>query len=310
MHIALLGSTGHVAKAIMGYLRKHVDLTHVARNPSGVIAHLEATGGGHLERQRTVTFERFADDPTRFDAIINCVGFGVPDKVAVAGLEVYRLTEKMDELCLNLLVRNPSTIYVNFSSGAVYGTSHAGPIGPDATFSMDLNQSRDSDHYRLAKLCSERKHRCQKNAHIVDIRLFSFFSEFIDLTSSYLICDIVRSIRDNMPLITGNGDIIRDYIHPSDLSDLILKIVGIPGKNIAVDAFSCLPFSKLALLEKVTEKFGLKVTMATGDIHQSPTGIKNYYFSNNFSATTEFGYQPKWNSQDAIIEGIKLCLKK
>ncbi len=309
MQIALLGSTSHVAKATMEHLRQHASLTHVARDPRRVREHLQRFAeDSEAEQQRILTFESFASTTTVFDAIINCVGFGTPEKVAAAGLDLYRLTDRMDELCLSYLERNPRTVFVNFSSGAVYGTAHEALIGPAAVFTMELNQPRESDHYRLAKLHCERKHRAWQSASIIDLRLFSFFSRHIDLSSRYLICEIVRSIREHRPLVTGANDIIRDFVHPEDLADLMLRSARGIGINVAVDVFSRAALKKSELLAVATARFGLEIVVEQQDVSASPTGAKSFYASGNSAATQVFGYSPRWTSIDAVIEQMALVI--
>ena len=309
MHIALLGSTSHVAKATMEYLRRQASLTHVARDPLRVGNHLDQFGcADDGERNRILTFTEFAASATVFDAIINCVGFGTPEKVAAAGLEMYRLSERMDELCLTYLERNPAAVLVNFSSGAVYGTAHETLIGPAAIFSMELNQPRDSDHYQLVKLYSERKHRAWPSASIVDLRLFSFFSRHSDLSSRYLVCDVVRSLRERRPFITGPSDIIRDFVHPEDLADLLLRAAQKTGFNIAVDVFSRAALKKSEFLAAATARFGLEVVVERIDAPASLTGTKAFYASGNRMATEIFGFVPHWAALEGVLEQMALVL--
>jgi nucleoside-diphosphate-sugar epimerase len=309
MHIAILGSTSHVAKATMEFLRRQASLTHVARDQQRVRNHLEQFGyANDSEQHRILTFAEFATSNIVCDAIINCVGFGTPEKVAAAGLDLYRLTDRMDELCLSYLERNPRTVFVNLSSGAVYGTAHEALIGPAAVFIMELNQPRESDHYRLAKLHCERKHRAWQSASIIDLRLFSFFSRHIDLSSRYLICEIVRSIREHRPLVTGANDIVRDFVHPEDLADLMLRSARGIGINVAVDVFSRAALKKSELLAVAATRFGLEIVVEQQDVSASPTGTKSFYASGNNVATQVVGYSPRWTSIDAVIEQMALVI--
>ena len=309
MHIALLGSTSHVAKATMEFLRGQASLTHVARNPQMVKNHLDRFGcADDGEQKRILTFDEFPASPMVFDAIINCVGFGTPEKVAAAGLEIYRLSDRMDELCLTYLERNPGTVLVNFSSGAVYGTAHDAPISESAFFSMELNHPRDSDHYRLVKIHNERKHRSWPSSSIIDLRLFSFFSQHIDFSSGYLICEIFRSIRDQKAFVTDENDIVRDFVHPEDLANLMLYSAKAKGVNVAVDVFSKAFVRKFELLGAAKEKFGLQVTVSQSERKISPTGSKNFYASGNPSATKILGYVPRWSSLETVIDQMSKSL--
>ena len=309
MQIVLLGSTSHVAKATMEHLRQQASLTHVARDLQRVRKHLDRFGcADDGENERILSFDDFFKSSHTVDAIINCVGFGTPEKIASAGLEMYRLSESIDELCLKYLERNPGTVLVNFSSGAVYGTSHDAPITESALFTMDLNFPKDSDHYRLAKIYTERKHRSWSSASIVDLRLFNFFSPHIDFSSRYLMCEIYRSIRDKKTFVTDNRDIIRDYVHPRDLATLMLCSAKAKGVNAAVDVFSKAFLHKSELLKVVQEDFGLQIVVSQSETDKSPTGLKSFYASCNTSATKLLGYTPEWSSIQTITDQLSKTL--
>ena len=252
--------------------------------------------------------ENFKVFNTDVDVIINCIGFGTPDKVKTAGGEIFRITEKYDNEVIEYLIHNPETIYINFSSGAVYGTNHIKPIDVDAEFRINLNQILPGDAYRISKLNSEAKHRAFPELSIVDIRLFSFFSEYIELDSNYLICDLIRSVRLGKPFITSKSDIVRDYIHPADLSRFVEKCIEKKLINTALDLYSGGPVKKSEIIHYMENKYNLNVQYGKEEIHLSPTGVKNIYVSGYKKAESEIGYLPEYNSLEAISYGLQKIL--
>ena len=59
------------------------------------------------------------------------IGAGDPARLAALGHGIFQLTEDFDNQVLAFLGRNPNRLYLNCSSGAVYGAGFATP--PDAT---------------------------------------------------------------------------------------------------------------------------------------------------------------------------------
>ena len=117
----------------------------------------------------------------KFDAIVNCIGFGTPEKIGRAGINIFKITESIDDLIIEYLVKKPETVYINFSSGSVYGSSFEKPVDSSYKSVIKIQPLEDREFYRIAKLNSEAKHRSLNDLQIIDIRLFSFFSRFIDL---------------------------------------------------------------------------------------------------------------------------------
>ena len=154
--IAILGATSHIAKGLMlNFIQNKEDkLFLFARLPRKVRNFLEAHSLG--SHRHIYDFKHFRRE--KYDVIINCVGVGTPAKVKEASGEVFKLTEEFDNMILGYLRRYPDTLYINFSSGAVY--------------SISVDDIKPEHYYGIAKLHQEAKHRALRKLNIVDIRVF------------------------------------------------------------------------------------------------------------------------------------------
>jgi len=137
-----------------------------------------------------------------YDVVINCVGVGRPEKIEEVGFDIFSITEKFDNLVIDYLQKNRKCIYINFSSGAVYGKNFKRPVDQGSISSLNVNSIDISDAYSLAKINSEAKHRALQGYNIVDIRIFSYFSRDIDLNAKFLLSEAMSSIKDNKTLFT------------------------------------------------------------------------------------------------------------
>ena len=307
MRIGILGATSHIAKNIIFHFDINTEFFLFARSPELIDGFLI---NEKVSTRKCMTFKlsTFPNTLSGLDAIINCIGFGTPDKVRNNSTEIYKVTEYYDNLVLDYLALNSGTVYLNFSSGAIFGTDHLGAIGVNSEFSVAPNAIKPSDAYRVSKFYSEAKHRAHEEYSIIDIRIFSFFSRFIDLDASYLICEMVNSILFNKPFVTTKNDIIRDYIHPLDLSHMVNLCIEKKRFNTAIDAYSLKPVHKKEIIEAFVERFGMKVEYNDASENISPTGMKSCYFSENRAASELLGYLPKFNSLEYLLEETESIL--
>ena len=299
--VALLGATSHVAKNLVAGMASKHQLSLFARSTEKVAEFLSSQG---INKGTTevLVLDSFGEQATPLDAVINCVGFGTPEKVRSQGADIFAVTERYDNLILGYLARHPSTVYVNFSSGAVYGTDSQQPVDRNAEFRLRLDSITVADAYRIAKLGSEAKHRSWVGRSIIDLRLFSFFSRHIDVTSSYLVTEMVRAIQHGVEFVTNDVEIVRDYVHPDDLCDLVSRCVQSKGINRPFDVYSSRPCRKSEIIRAFQERFGLKVRMVEEPVKVSPTGVKSCYSSNNHEAEAALGYVPRHSSLDSLLD--------
>jgi len=224
MKIAILGANSHIAKGLVNkLLAKSQNTLYLFTRSVTEIGKFLAVAG-HEQCGDCVLIEGYLDFlKSRYDVIINCVGAGTPDKLGNDYSIWFTLTEEFDNLCLACLRSNPDTLYVNFSSGAVYGKDGSAPVAEHTVNCIEVNHIIPADYYTIARLNSEAKHRAFAALKIVDIRIFAYFSRFIDLNSGYFIAEVMNCIRSKRILQTNAVNMVRDYIHPDDLLELVLK---------------------------------------------------------------------------------------
>ena len=225
MYIALLGATSQIAKDLVlsfSEKSKH-ELLLYARRPELVTQWLAGTG---LAGRHAVADLRAFGVGHDFDAVVNFVGVGNPERAVAMGASIFDVTLKYDELALNYVV--------------------------------SINDLQPQDWYAVAKLHAECRHRALPDLPIIDLRVFNYFSSTQDLSARFLITDILRAIRDGTVLKTSSDYIVRDYLHPSDFHKLVEALLAAPSANAAVDCYSSAPIDKQHLLAVMAEKFGLR----------------------------------------------------
>lgn len=301
MKIAIVGATSHIAKNLIIEMASEHQLYLFARNTQKTNDFIIVEGIDNRVKE-VLHIDTFGQTIIRYDAVINCVGFGKPNEVRSQSSIIQVVTERYDNLIIDYLSKYPKTIYINFSSGAVYGTELSNPVSSTSEFRIRLDSITDEDAYRVAKLNSETKHRSLSGFSIIDLRVFNFFSRYIDISSSFLITEIMEAIKNGEEFVTLNNDFIRDYVHPEDLINLVQLCLRKPGINRSIDVYSCHPVKKSEIIAAFRKEFGLRVRYISTPLNQSPTGMKTWYVSENHDAESIFGYFPKYSSIDALLE--------
>lgn len=267
MRIAILGASGHVATNLIWGLTGHHTVIPFSRKNKGYDDFYEGT----------------------YDVIINCVGFGNPTDVENAGYGLFRVTEQYDEMCLRYLRIVPETKYIYISSGAVYGN-------------LDVNNMTPQSCYQLSKLYTEAKHRSlQDYNNIIDIRLFSFFSRFANLDDTFFMTQLVKAVRDGSTFVTDNQPMMRDYIHPKDLTMLVEKIITRQTPmNRTFDAYSLRRIEKQAILNYFKSEYNLKVEIVK-HYKGFSTANRSDFYSIDYDGE-DIHYVPRYESIDTIKE--------
>lgn len=301
---AILGATGHIAKSLIFGLDKNVGyrLFLFARDEERLNQFVRAHCHGVVN---CLPFNQFND--TNYDVVINCIGIGDPAKLKNAGGAIFRLTETFDNMVLDYLERHPDTLYINFSSGAVYGTDFDAAVSDSSYLTLEINNIVPQNYYGISKINAEAKHRGLPQKNIVDLRVFSFFSRFIDSESKFFINEIISCLKTYEILKTGPGNIVRDYIHPEDLLNLVEKCIDKHSLNDVFDVYSLKPVTKFEVLDYFVKQHGLKYYVNDKLFVSTATGTKDCYFSNNKKAE-KIGYFPRFTSLQSIIEGSKAIL--
>lgn len=303
MKIAILGATSQIAKDLIVSFSaeedKHLHL--FARRPEDVVAWLKRVGLS--ERYLVSDFTIFGEQD--FDAVINFVGVGNPAQAVAMGNAIFDITLQFDEMVLRYLHIHPTCRYLFLSSGAAYGSNFNEPATCDTPAVLAINNLAVHEWYGVAKLHAECRHRAHLELHIIDIRVFNYFSHTQDIDARFLITDILRSIRDRVVLKTSPDYIVRDFLHPSDFYQLISVLLVAPAVNAVVDCYSLAPIDKPSLLTAMQEKFGLQYETTKATASVNATGNKSHYYSLNTRAA-DFGYQPRL----ASLEGVMIETEK
>ena len=289
--IAIIGATGHIGKALAGYYA----------NCPGVALAL-------YSRRPEVTRELFPGRADRFighhsleelelcvaDVLINCIGIGDPAHARRAGFDFYDLTMQFEDRLDRMVQLNPECLTVFMSSGAVYGKLEAGPADEMSAASVAINEMTPSDWYGAAKLAAELRHRVHPERRVLDIRVFGFVSEFLDLGTQYLVCDIVNALRTKTVMPTSGQDIVRDYIGTAELAELINLAAACPSINMAVDTYSLKPMSKFALLDSL-RPLGL-----VWRVEESEGRTARHHYWSRLRTAEIFGYRPIRTSMQIV----------
>ena len=297
--IAVLGATSHIAKGLIYHLGQDgkYDLRPFARSSERADEFLNAVGLG--SRFKAIPIAEFGKES--YGAVINCVGIVDPGKLSNAGSSIFEITETFDTLALDHLKRSPDTLYINFSSGAVYGTDFASPADDHSPAMFDINPMNPAAYYGIAKLHSEARHRAMKDHRIVDLRVFGYFSRFIDLDAKYMMSEIMSCILHGKEFVTNPEDIVRDFIHPEDLASLVKLCIAKRDLNDAFDVCSLQPVKKFKILEKFSSLYGLRYTIEERHDSVSVTGRKANYYSTNGRIRT-IGFSPRFTSMNCLIQ--------
>jgi nucleoside-diphosphate-sugar epimerase len=295
--IAILGATSHIAKNIIFHMsrRDDIGLNLFGRSMCKMKEFLIR----NQIKKRNIKlneFKRFSYG--NYDVIINCIGLGDPNKIRQAGAEIFQITETYDNLVLDYIIKHPDGLYINFSSGAVYGKSFSRPVNENDAAQININRIEPEDYYALAKINSESKHRSMRDLRIIDLRIFSFYSRFIDLNTGYLLSEIIRCVIGKKEFVTNSNNITRDYIHPLDLLSLVENCIKEPGINQVFDVYSLSPAAKFEILDFFKKEYRLKVAVKE-EAAVSAASAKDMYYSVNKRAET-IGYKPSYTSLQAI----------
>lgn len=307
MKVAILGATSQIAKdLIVSFSTEENKYLHLfARHPSEMrewLASVNLAG-----RYLTDDFTEFGNQ--EFDAIINFVGSGNPEKTAAMGASILEVTMQYDEIALSYVRRHTDCRYLFLSSGAAFGSTFDEPANESTKAVIAINDLKPQDWYAVSKLYAECRHRSLPHLPIVDIRIFNYFSSTQDISARFFITDILRAIRDKTVLKTSPEYIVRDFVTPSDFYKLVKSILAAPATNTVVDCYSLAPIDKQILLATMKEKFGLQYEIAIANDNVNATGGKPFYYSLNRKAA-EFGYKPSMSSLEGVLQETASILKQ
>lgn len=305
MKLSILGARGQIAGSLIALYKDRGELSSLAlysRSPEGL--------AGQFEGAAVYPSKTFPKN--RHEVIVNCIGVPNLKGAQPSGAEIFETHETWDNLILAYLQKNPRSLYISLSSGAVYGKNFPEPAGEDSGYLSGMTEITPADFYAVSKLNAEAKHRSLMNLSIVDLRIFSYVSRLMDVDSNFLIAEIVKAIKEKQVFMTDDRNIFRDYLHPEDM----MRIIGLIIRqwqeagwiNDAFDAYGKAPVSKLDMLKVLHEKFNLQYIVKKGAaVDASPTGFKMHYYSVN-KKLEKIGYKPQYSSMDAILQVLREVL--
>ena len=296
IRIAILGATSHIAKGLIAAWGARADreLYLYARSPERARQFTDLVG---VCARAVLSLDEFGR--TRYDVIVNCIGIGDPGKLGNDVASIFNVTETWDNRVLHYLAANADTLYINLSSGAAYGSDFHQPADDAARAMFALNSLVAGDFYGIAKLNAEAKHRAFSGLNIVDLRIFSYFSRYMDIGTKFLLSEVITCVRQRRELVTTPVDIVRDYVHPSDFVELLERCMAKEKINGAFDVFSREPARKFEILDYFSDKYGLKYRLVEEADVVTVTGAKDNYYSSSRKALT-IGYAPRFSSLDCV----------
>lgn len=298
--IAIIGANSHIANTLVRkfIVDKSFVLFLFSRTPELIERNLANVLDSH--RQCYLSKGYISFDKGNYDVIINCIGPGTPGIIGKNHNLWFSVTEQFDNMVLRYLQKHPDSLYINFSSGAIYGTHSTMPAQKETKFTLYPNAIAVADYYSIAKLNSEAKHRSFSSLNIVDLRIFSYFSRYIDLNSGFFLAEVLKSIVNNNVFQTHGGDIFRDYVHPCDLFSLIKLCIEKHKLNVGLDVYSREPTTKFRLLQFFEKQYDLSYKIIDAYNAKSTHGQRATYCSNNENTCNLTGYKPSYNAYEAV----------
>lgn len=313
MNIAILGASSHIAKGLIYNFLKQGEnrLFLFSRGMLRCTEFLNYISNKYytdifLNNYRLQgTYEEF--NVYEYDVIINCIGTGTFNKMNGDFTSFFTFPNEFDNLCIDYLKKNRNTLYIAFSSGAIYGKMKA-PAELFTENKIRPNKVTDQNYYMISKLYSEAKHRSYSDLNIVDLRIFSYFSRFMDSNDKYFITEIIDSIREDKEMSVVNDSFIKDYLHPDDLFQAINNcIINRTKINDVIDINSKEPISKINILKLFKKNYGLRYKIDDNFIYKSASGDKGIYYS-NYERCNLINYQPSYTSEDTLMNETKYIL--
>ena len=257
----------------------------------------------------TMSFNTYDDfGKNEYDVVINCVGISNPNAFEKNSRSIFDTAEFYDTMVLDYLKNFPTTLYINLSSGAVFSGEFDKPVDDSSTYKFDVNGINKGEMYSISKMYLESKHRSLPDLNIVDLRIFGFFSRFIDVNAGFFMSELLQALKNKSEFITDKKDFVRDYVNPKDFYDLTKNCIANKKINDVFDVYSKEIISKFQILEECFNKFDLKFKLVEKIESVSPTGVKKNYYSLSRKAE-KINYSPQFSSLETILNESSLFLE-
>ena len=303
-NIAIFGSTGHIGKNLISFFIKNNDFKiFLFSRDTKKFESLK------MIFSDTMSFNTYDDfGKNEYDVIINCVGISNPNAFEKNSRSIFDTAEFYDTMVLDYLKNFPTTLYINLSSGAVFSREFDKPVDDSSTYKFDVNGINKGEMYSISKMYLESKHRSLPDLNIVDLRIFGFFSRFIDVNAGFFMSELLQALKNKSEFITDKKDFVRDYVNPKDFYDLTKNCIANKKINDVFDVYSKEIISKFQILEECFNKFDLKFKLVEKIESISPTGVKKNYYSLSRKAE-KINYSPQFSSLETILNESSLFLE-
>ena len=303
-NIAIFGSTGHIGKNLISFFIKNNDFKiFLFSRDTKKFESLK------MIFSDTMSFNTYDDfGKNEYDVVINCVGISNPNAFEKNSRSIFDTAEFYDTMVLDYLKNFPTTLYINLSSGAVFSGEFDKPVDDSSTYKFDVNGINKGEMYSISKMYLESKHRSLPDLNIVDLRIFGFFSRFIDVNAGFFMSELLQALKNKSEFITDKKDFVRDYVNPNDFYDLTKNCIANKKINDVFDVYSKEIISKFQILEECFNKFDLKFKLVEKIESISPTGVKKNYYSLSRKAE-KINYSPQFSSLETILNESSLFLE-
>jgi nucleoside-diphosphate-sugar epimerase len=302
-NIAIFGANSHIAKNLIDQFLNNTShkLFLFSRNKSNLQSFVSnVTSDNNTSNDNHILHTSYENlNSQSFDVIINCIGITNPSDIKKYGNKILPLSKKYDDLIIEYLQKNIFCKYFNFSSGIVYG-NFSQPLNEELLSNSISNDLLHNEYY-LTKIYLEKKHRLLTSLNIIDIRIFGFFSKFINLNADFFISKIIKSINNDEEFFTNKQNFFRDFINPQDLFQLIYACMKNPKSNFAIDAYSRSPISKYDILQEFVNHYNLKYSFKDNLKINESTEFKKYYYSLS-RKIKNIGYSPIYSSLETLLD--------
>ena len=303
-NIAIFGSTGHIGKNLISFFIKNNDFKIFLFSRD--IKKFESLKMIFSDTMSFNTYDDFGKN--EYDVIINCVGISNPNAFEKNSRSIFDTAEFYDTMVLDYLKNFPTTLYINLSSGAVFSGEFDKPVDDSSTYKFDVNGINKGEMYSISKMYLESKHRSLPDLNIVDLRIFGFFSRFIDVNAGFFMSELLQALKNKSEFVTDKKDFVRDYVNPNDFYDLTKNCIANKKINDVFDVYSKEIISKFQILEECFNKFDLKFKLVEKIESVSPTGVKKNYYSLSRKAE-KINYFPQFSSLETILNESSLFLE-
>jgi UDP-glucose 4-epimerase len=283
MRIAVTGSSGQVGSRLCEQLRKSHDVHGLDRLP-----------GPSTTTVVDITTPEALTALKGFDVIYHlAAAISVPESVE----NPLRYVHENIVGTVNVLeaARRTSARVVVISTAAVYGEPQTSPI-------PETHPTNPTSPYGLTKLTGEDFARMFRRLYALEVsivRPFNIYSENLKPDNPYVgvLAIYLRNAREGKALVVhGDGGQTRDFVHVSDVVQLLEKLAPLKGKGEAYNCGTGVVTSILDLAELVRKRFGPEIPLVhgaarDGDIRHGIADI---------SKARSLGYEPKVRLADWI----------